>query len=89
MEMPESVANDLHKRLRRVEGQIRGIQAMIDDGRECREIVTQISAAGKALDQVGFKMLAAGLAACIQDPNAINNGGPTQEELEKLFLKLS
>ena len=46
--------DDLVKRLRRVEGQVRGIQQMLLDGRECRDVVTQLSAARKALDQAGW-----------------------------------
>ena len=58
MDLPEQTIDDLLKRLRRVEGQIRGIQQMLVDGRECRDVVTQISAASKALDQAGFKLVA-------------------------------
>ena len=68
MEIAPDVKEDLHKRLRRVEGQIRGIQAMLEEDRECRDIVTQIAAATKALEQVGFRMLASGLTSCLQDP---------------------
>ena len=63
MEINKEVQADLALRLRRIEGQIRGIQAMLEENRECRDIVTQIAAASKALDQVGFKMLASGLSA--------------------------
>ncbi|MEY3745203.1 MAG: hypothetical protein RLZ48_881, partial [Actinomycetota bacterium] len=63
MEIAPDVKEDLHKRLRRVEGQIRGIQAMLEEDRECRDIVTQIAAATKALEQVGFRMLASGLTS--------------------------
>ena len=61
MELNDDVKDDLHKRLRRVEGQIRGIQAMLAEDRECRDVVTQIAAATKALEQVGFRLLAAGI----------------------------
>ena len=49
MDLPEQTIDDLLKRLRRVEGQIRGIQQMLLDGRECRDVVTQISAASRHL----------------------------------------
>jgi len=52
MELDEQVLADLQKRLRRVEGQIRGIQGMIDDGRECSDVVTQFAAAMKAITVV-------------------------------------
>ena len=54
MQLPEDTTTDLLRRLARIEGQVRGVQAMLRDGRECREIVAQLSAVGKALDQVGF-----------------------------------
>ena len=49
------------RRLRQVEGQVRGIQQMLADGRDCRDVVTQMSAANKALEQAGFVLVAAGL----------------------------
>ena len=55
-------------RLRRIEGQIRGIQQMLADERDCRDVVTQIAAANKALEQVGFVLVAAGLTWCPEDP---------------------
>ena len=89
MEISVEVKDDLQKRLRRVEGQIRGIQAMIDEDRECRDIVTQIAAATKALEQVGFRMLASGLASCLQDPEKSAAEGYSIENVEKMFLKLA
>jgi DNA-binding FrmR family transcriptional regulator len=49
MEFPEEIIDDLRKRLRRVEGQVRGVEAMLAEGRECRDVVTQLSAATRAL----------------------------------------
>ena len=89
MQLPEDTTADLLRRLARIEGQVRGVQAMLRDGRECREIVTQLSAAGKALDQVGFKMLATGMATCLADPDAAGDLGFDLDEVERLFLKLA
>jgi len=89
MKLDDQTQEDLQKRLRRIEGQIRGIQQMLADGRECREIVAQVSAAGKALDQVGFKMLAAGMTHCLSDPKAAAASGFNLAEVEQLFLKLA
>ena len=89
MEINEDVRDDLRVRLRRIEGQVRGIAAMLDDDRECRDIVTQIAAATKALEQVGFKMLASGLTSCLEDPKRSAAEGYSVEEVEKLFLKLA
>ncbi len=89
MQLPDDTTADLLRRLARIEGQVRGVQAMLRDGRECREIVAQLSAAGKALDQVGFKMLATGMAACLAHPELAGESGFDLEEVERLFLKLA
>jgi DNA-binding FrmR family transcriptional regulator len=89
MDLPEETTTDLLRRLARIEGQVRGLQVMLRDGRECREIVIQLSAAGKALDQVGFKLLAAGMAACLADPTGAAARGLDPDEVERLFLKLA
>lgn len=89
MQLPEDITADLLRRLARIEGQVRGVQAMLRDGRECKEVVAQLSAAGKALDQVGFKMLATGLATCLAHPDQAGEQGFDLDEVERLFLKLS
>jgi DNA-binding FrmR family transcriptional regulator len=89
VEFSDDVISDLQRRLRRVEGQVRGIQAMLDEGRECRDVVTQVAAATKALEQVGFKLLAAGLTSCLEDPERAEADGYPLAEVERLFLKLA
>jgi len=89
VQLPEETVIELSRRLARIEGQVRGLQAMLREGRECRDIVTQLSAASKALDQVGFKMLSTGLAHCLQDPDEAARNGFDLAEVEKLFLKLA
>ncbi len=89
MEIASDVIEDLIRRLRRIEGQVRGLQQMLHDGRECRDVVTQVSAASRALDQVGFRLLATGMSTCLQDPDAAADAGFDLEELERLFLKLA
>jgi len=89
VEFSDDVITDLQRRLRRVEGQVRGIQAMLDEGRECRDVITQVAAATKALEQVGFKLLAAGLTSCLADPERAEADGYPIAEVERLFLKLA
>jgi DNA-binding FrmR family transcriptional regulator len=89
MDLPEDTIDDILKRLRRVEGQIRGIQQMLIDGRECRDVVTQISAASKAIDQAGFKLVASGLAYCLSNPDQAATEGYDIDDVQKMFLKLS
>lgn len=73
------------KRLKRAQGQIGGVLKMIEDGRDCRDIVTQLAAVSKALDRAGFAVIATGLRQCIDDPDQ-----PMEvAEMEKLFLSLA
>jgi DNA-binding FrmR family transcriptional regulator len=88
MQLDEGTAADVLARLRRIQGQVGGIIRMVEADRECREVVQQISAAGRALDQAGFKILACGLRYCLQDEQAAEQAGYSQAELEKLFLQL-
>ena len=64
---------DLLRRLRRVEGQVRGIAQMVEDDRYCIDVLTQISAATKALESVAIGMLDDHLRHCVVD--AVNQGG--------------
>ena len=64
MQLPDEVVDDVRKRLRRVAGQVQGVERMLEEGRECRDVVTQLSAASKALEQAGFRLVAAGLTYC-------------------------
>jgi DNA-binding FrmR family transcriptional regulator len=94
---PAGVAAALHfdpseldsvlKRLKRAQGQIGGIIRMIEDGRDCTDIVTQMAAVSKALDRVGFAVIAAGLKHCLTDDPASERMDTSS--LEKLFLSLA
>ena len=88
MQLPEQTIDDLQKRLRRIEGQVRGIQAMLTDGRDCAEVVTQIAAASKAMEQVGFKLVASGLTYCLTHPDEAAESGYDLERVEKMFMKI-
>ncbi|MEV4705420.1 metal-sensitive transcriptional regulator [Actinoplanes sp. NPDC049316] len=68
---------DYLKRLRRVEGQIRGLQRMVDEEVYCIDILTQVSAATKALETVALGLLDDHLAHCVVD--AARDGGPDAE----------
>lgn len=86
---PTDVAEVLN-RLRRAQGQLAGVIAMVEDSRECRDIVIQLAAVSKALDRAGFKIVATGLRECAAG-NGDNTDGTclTEAELEKLFLALA
>jgi len=77
-------------RLRRAQGQLAGVISMIEQGRDCKDVVTQLAAVSRALDRAGFKIVATGLRQCINDAEAKNTNEPmTEAELEKLFLALA
>lgn len=86
MEIDSELRKDVMNRLKRARGQIDGVINMMDEGRSCSDVVTQIAAVSKALERVGFKIIATELKQCIQE------GGDTQKaqaDLEKLFLALA
>jgi len=89
MQFPEEVVSDLRVRLRRAAGQVQAVEAMLADGRECRDIVTQLSAASKALDQVGFRLISNGLVFCLEHPDEAEVTGYNLDEVQRLFTKLA
>jgi DNA-binding FrmR family transcriptional regulator len=82
------VAEILH-RLRRAQGQLGGVIAMVEQGRECKDVVSQLAAVSKALDRAGFKLVASGLRECANSDRPGGAGCLTEAELEKLFLALA
>ena len=89
MELPPEVVDDLRKRLRRAGGQVQAVEKMRADGRECRAIVTQWSAAINALEQAGFRLVASGLTYCIQHPEEAEASGYPLDEVQKMFTRLA
>ena len=89
MELPEDTIADLQRRLRRAEGQVRGVQQMLTDDRDCRDIVTQLSAVTKALEQTSFLMVAAGLTWCVSDPERAAAEGYSLDDVKKMFMKIA
>jgi CsoR family transcriptional regulator, copper-sensing transcriptional repressor len=67
----------IQQRLRRIEGQVRGLQRMVDDDAYCIDVLTQISAASRALQSVALELLGDHLTHCVHD--AISAGGPAAE----------
>ncbi len=79
-EAREAVLN----RLRRAQGQLAGVIAMVENGRECRDVVTQLAAVSRALDRAGFKIVASNMRQCLSGESEMST-----EELERLFLALA
>ncbi|BBX75724.1 hypothetical protein MSHI_36300 [Mycobacterium shinjukuense] len=76
-------------RLRRAQGQLAGVIAMIERGRSCKDVVTQLAAVSRAIDRAGFKIVASGLRDCITGTKHGDSPPLTEPELERLFLALA
>ncbi len=76
-------------RLRRAQGQLGGVITMIEQGRDCKEVVTQLAAVSRALDRAGFKIVATELRECLSGESAEGAEPISEAELEKLFLTLA
>ncbi|MCW2667389.1 MAG: csoR 4 [Frankiales bacterium] len=87
MQLDDDAVKTAVNRLRRAEGQIAGVIRMLEAGRDCKDIVTQLAAVSRALDKAGFSIVASGLKQCLAQ------GGPEGDldvaEMEKLFLSLA
>ncbi|MEZ7005504.1 metal-sensitive transcriptional regulator [Streptomyces sp. AD55] len=88
MKVQEEAVTAVLNRLRRAQGQLTGIITMIEDGRDCADVVTQLAAVSRALDRAGFKIVASGMRQCLAD-DGDQSSSMTEEELEKLFLALA
>jgi DNA-binding FrmR family transcriptional regulator len=70
---------DIQKRLRRVEGQVRGIQRMLDEGRECEDVLTQLTAIRAGLDQATLALLDLHVERCV-----LRDAAAEPEKLEQI-----
>ncbi|MFB7215026.1 metal-sensitive transcriptional regulator [Streptomyces sp. NPDC056255] len=90
LDMAAEELKSVLNRLRRAQGQLAGVIRMIEEGRDCEDVITQMAAVSRALDRAGFAIIATGLQHCMAD------GGSEPEDrdrmrsrLEKLFLSLA
>ncbi len=85
MQLDTTELKPVINRLKRAQGQLAAVTRMVEEGRDCKDIVTQLSAVSKALDRAGFAIIATGLEQCLagDDPAA------DKAEMEKLFLALA
>lgn len=74
-------------RLKRAQGQLGGVIRLIEEGRDCHAVVTQLAAASRAIDRAGFAIVATGLRQCLDNPSETT--AADQAEMEKLFLSLA
>jgi len=87
MELNPEELGAVANRLRRAQGQIGGILHMIEQGRDCKDIVIQLAAANHALNRAGFALIATNLQHCLAQHGGADS--PDAKSLEKLFLSLA
>ena len=85
MELDSTALIPVINRLKRAQGQLAAVTRMLEESRDCKDIVTQLAAVSKALDRAGFAIIATGLEQCITKKDASMN----KKDLEKLFLSLA
>jgi DNA-binding FrmR family transcriptional regulator len=74
-------------RIKRAQGQLAGVLRMLEEGRDCEDVVTQLAAVSKALDRAGFAIVANGLQQCLASDEGLD--GIDVAKMEKLFLSLA
>ena len=75
----------LGKRLRRIEGQVRGVEKMVEDDRYCMDLLTQIGAVSKALESVALEVLDGHVRHCVTDALASGDEQAAAEKSEELL----
>jgi DNA-binding FrmR family transcriptional regulator len=75
------------KRVKRANGQLAAVVRMLEEGRNCEEVVTQMSAVAKAVNTAAFTLISASLKECLIDDKS--NSEAVTAQLQKLFLSLA
>jgi CsoR family transcriptional regulator, copper-sensing transcriptional repressor len=78
-------ARAIHNRLRRIEGQVRGLQRMVDEDAYCVDVLTQVAAVQTALEQVAVQVLDAHVRGCVADAVGNGDGAAAEERLDELM----
>jgi DNA-binding FrmR family transcriptional regulator len=87
MELDPAGMTPVLNRIKRARGQLDGVLRMLEEGRDCADVVTQLAAVSRALDRAGFAIVATGLQQCLADGNGLDSVDAKQ--MEKLFLSLA
>jgi DNA-binding FrmR family transcriptional regulator len=87
MELDPTRMTPVINRIKRAQGQLAGVLRLLEEGRECEDVVTQLAAVSKALDRAGFAIVATGLQQCLAAGDGVD--GLDVKKLEKLFLSLA
>ena len=86
MQLDQGSVAPVVNRLRRAQGQLAGVLRMLEEERDCADVVTQLAAVSRALDKAGFAIISAGLEQCIL---AGEDGAVDREKLQKVFMSLA
>ncbi|WP_221245259.1 metal-sensitive transcriptional regulator [Actinoplanes campanulatus] len=87
--MSPVLLRDALTRLKRAQGQLGAVISMIENGEDCKRVLTQLAAVSSAVDRAGFKIIATGMRECQAARERGEEPPMSDEELEKLFLSLS
>ncbi|MFJ7123185.1 metal-sensitive transcriptional regulator [Streptomyces albogriseolus] len=87
VQLPADQVRSAANRLKRAQGQLAGVVRMLEEGRDCEEVVTQLAAVNRALDRAGFAIVASGLKECLSQAGGADS--LDTQKMEKLFLSLS
>ncbi|HYF72427.1 MAG TPA: metal-sensitive transcriptional regulator [Nocardioides sp.] len=87
MELDPKDMTPVINRIKRAQGQLAGVLRMLEEGRECEDVVTQLAAVSRALDRAGFAIVATGLQQCLANGEGLD--GLDAKKMEKLFLSLA
>ena len=87
MELDPAEMTPVINRIKRARGQLDGVLRMLEEGRDCEDVVTQLAAASRALDRAGFAIVATGLQQCLTNGDGIDS--VDVQKLQKLFLSLA
>ncbi len=85
--LPPEDIDGIVKRLRRAQGQIGGILKMLEEGRDCEAVITQVAAVSKAVDRAGIAIISGGLKQCLLDSDGADS--LDSAKMEHLFLSLA
>jgi DNA-binding FrmR family transcriptional regulator len=83
----EETLRAVRTRLRRAQGQIGGVLTMLEEGRSCQEVVTQLAAANKAVDRAAFMLIATALRECLREDDV--DAEAVADQLQRLFLTMA
>ncbi|WP_067464703.1 metal-sensitive transcriptional regulator [Actinomadura macra] len=89
MELERDSLADVILRLKRAQGQLGGVIQMIENERDCKDVINQLAAVSRALNRAGFKIIATGLEQCVIQGDDPAQAAVDRAQLEKLFLTLA